>query len=366
MPLWHHRATVKTSAYRIGVFGGDGIGPEVTAAALSVLDACERRFGFGTKRTSFPWSGAQYLATGERMTLEKMAPIRELDAVLFGAIGHPDAPRGMIERDVIIGMRKGLDLYVNLRPVVLYDERLSPIRGKGAREIHMTIIRENTEDAYTQEGERTAIGTPQEIATVPMRFTRPGVERILRYAFELARKNGEKHVTLVDKSNAIPIQAIWRDVFEEVGEQFSDVRRDAMYVDAAAMWMVLKPEQFDVVVTTNLFGDILSDLGAALAGGLGTAASGNINPGKVSIFEPIHGSAPKYAGKGLASPIAAIGALGLLLDHIGQPEASKAVDAAIREGLRGGRIKGVEAGIQPTNDVAKIIADAVATASANA
>jgi 3-isopropylmalate dehydrogenase len=357
MALWHHRQPVKT--YRIGVIGGDGIGPEVTAAALRVLDACERRFGFRTERTSFPWSGAHYLATGERLTLEKMAPIREQDAVLMGAIGHPDAPRGMIERDVIIGLRKGLDLYVNLRPVDLYDDRLSPLRGKGAKEIRMTIIRENTEDAYTQEGQRTAIGTPHEVATVPMRFTRPGVERIIRYAFELARKNGQMHVTLVDKANAIPIQAIWRDVFEELGKDFPDVRRDAMYVDAAAMWMVLKPEQFDVVVTTNLFGDILSDLGAALAGGLGTASSGNINPGKVSVFEPIHGSAPKYAGKGVASPVAAIGALALLLDHLGEHDAAKAVDSAIREGLRGGRIKGVEAGSQPTDEVANVLATIV-------
>ncbi|HEV8656349.1 MAG TPA: isocitrate/isopropylmalate family dehydrogenase, partial [Candidatus Limnocylindria bacterium] len=245
---------------------------------------------------------------------------------------------------------------VNLRPVDLYDDRLSPLRGKGAKEIRMTIIRENTEDAYTQEGQRTGVGTPQEVASVPMRFTRPGVQRIIRYAFELARKNGQRHVTLVDKANAIPIQEIWRDVFDELGKEFPDVRRDAMYVDAAAMWMVLKPEQFDVVVTTNLFGDILSDLGAALAGGLGTASSGNINPGKVSVFEPIHGSAPKYAGKGVASPVAAIGALGLLLDHIGQRDAAKAVDGAIREGLRGGRIKGVEAGSQPTSEVAEVVA----------
>jgi 3-isopropylmalate dehydrogenase len=347
---------VKGRTYSIGIIGGDGIGPEVTAAALSVLDACERRFGFRTERTTFPWSGAHYLATGERLTLEKMAPIREQDAVLMGAIGHPDAPRGMIERDVIIGLRKGLDLYVNLRPVDLYVDRLSPLKGKGAKEIRMTVIRENTEDAYTQEGQRTAIGTPQEVASVLMRFTRPGVERIVRYAFELARRNGQKHVTLVDKANAIPIQEIWREVFEEIGKEFSDVRRDAMYVDAAAMWMIQKPEQFDVLVTTNLFGDILSDLGAALAGGLGTASSGNINPGKVSVFEPIHGSAPKYAGKGVASPIAAIGALGLLLDHIGEADASTAVDRAIRDGLRSGRIKGVEAGVQPTNEVAEIIA----------
>lgn len=346
--------------YRLGVIGGDGIGPEVTAAALSILDACERRFGFSTERTGFPWSGAHYLATKERLTPEKLAPIRELDAVLLGAIGHPDAPRGLVERDVIIGLRRGLDLYVNLRPIVLYDDRLSPIRGKGARDIHMTVVRENTEDVYAAEGERTGVGTPSEIAVAPMRFTRPGVERILRYAFELARGGERKHLTLVDKANAIPVQQIWRDVFDELGREFADVERDAMYVDAAAMWMVLKPEQFDVVVTTNLFGDILSDLGAALAGGLGTAASGNIHPGRVSVFEPIHGSAPKYAGKNVASPIAAIGALALLLEHLGERDAAKAVDRAIRDGLRSERIKGVEAGVQPTSEVAGIIAAAIA------
>ena len=347
--------------YRLGVIAGDGIGPEVTAAALRVLEALEKRFGFRTERTSFPWSGAHYLRTGERLTPDKMAPIREQDAVLLGAIGHPDAPRGLIERDVIIGLRRGLDLYVNLRPIVLYDDRLSPLKGKGAREIHMTIIRENTEDVYAADGERSEVGTPQETAIVPMRFTRPGIERILRYAFELARKSDHKHVTLVDKANAIPVQEIWRDVFEELGKEFADVQRDAMYVDAAAMWMVLKPELFDVVVTTNLFGDILSDLGAALAGGLGTASSGNIRPGGIGMFEPIHGSAPKYAGKGVASPVGAIGALALLLDHVGETKAAAAVDAAIREGLRGGRIKGVEAGVQPTSEVGDLIATTVAS-----
>ena len=351
--------------YRLGVIAGDGIGPEVTDAALRVLDACEKRFGFRTERTSFPWSGAHYLKTGERLTPDKMASIGEQDAVLLGAIGHPDAPRGMIERDVIIGLRRGLDLYVNLRPIVLYDDRLSPLKGKGAREIHMTIIRENTEDVYAAEGERRDVGTPRETAIVPMRFTRPGVERILRYAFELARKGERKHLTLVDKANAIPVQEIWRDVFEELGNEFADVQRDAIYVDAAAMWMVLKPEQFDVVVTTNLFGDILSDLGAALAGGLGTASSGNIRPGGIGVFEPIHGSAPKYAGKGVASPVAAVGALALLLEYVGQAEAARSIDRAIRDGLGSGRIKGVEAGSQPTGEVARIIADAMSDGAAS-
>jgi 3-isopropylmalate dehydrogenase len=352
-------ASLAVKTYRLGVMGGDGIGPEVTDAALRVLDACEERFGFQTERTSFPWSGAHYLKTKERLTADKLAPIREQDAVLLGAIGHPDAPRGLVERDVVIGLRRGLDLYVNLRPIVLYDDRLSPIRGKGAREIHMTIIRENTEDVYAAEGERTDVGTPREAVRVPMRFTRSGIERILRYAFELARKSERKHLTLVDKANAIPVQELWREVFDELGNEFSDVERDAMYVDAAAMWMVLKPEQFDVVVTTNLFGDILSDLGAALAGGLGTAASGNIHPGRVSMFEPIHGSAPKYAGKGVASPIAAIGALALLLEHLGEADAARAVDGAIRDGLRSGRIKGVDAGSGGTMEVAEVVANGV-------
>src|SRR5438105_3464109 len=355
----HHPHAVKTSPYRIGVIGGDGIGPEVTAAALGLLDAFERLFGFRTERTSCPWSGAHYLATGERLTLEKMAPIRAMDAVLMGAIGHPEAPRGMIERDVIIGLRRGLDLFVNLRPVVVYDDRLSPIKGKGAREIHMTVIRENTEDAYTQEGQRTGVGTPQEVASVSMRFTRPGVERIIRYAFELAMRSGQKHVTLVDKANAIPIQEIWRDVFEEIGKKFPDVARDAMYVDAAAMWMVLKPEQFDVVVTTNLFGDILTDLGAALIGGLGAAASGNIHPGKVSMFEPIHGSAPKYAGKGVASPVGAIGAIALMLDFLGEAEARAAINESLISGFRTGRIRGVDAGSGGTMEVADVVASGV-------
>ena len=356
--MCHHPPGL-AKTYRLGVIGGDGIGPEVTAAALRVLDACERRFGFRSERTSFPWSGAHYLATGERLTPEKLAPIRAQDAVLMGAIGHPDAPRGLIERDVVIGLRRGLDLYVNLRPIVLYDDRLSPLKGKGSREIGMTIVRENTEDVYAAAGERNEVGTPRETAVVPMRFTRPGVERILRYALELARKGERKHVTLVDKANAIPVQEIWRDVFEELGREFPDVKREAMYVDAAAMWMVLKPEQFDVVVTTNLFGDILTDLGAALIGGLGAAASGNIHPGKVSMFEPVHGSAPKYAGKGVASPVGAIGAVALMLDFLGQTDARAAINDSLVAGFRSGLIKGVDAGSGGTMEVAEIVASGV-------
>jgi 3-isopropylmalate dehydrogenase len=347
-----------TKIYRLGVLGGDGIGPEVTIAALSVLDACEERFGFATERTEIGWSGARYLETGERVTPEMIDGLRRFDAILLGALGDPRVPRGLIERDILIGLRRRLDLYVNLRPIVLYDERLCPLKDKSVEDVRFFVIRENTEDVYAQEGVREGSG-PNEQARVEMRFTRPGVERIVRYAFDRARELPRKHVTLVDKANAIPVQELWRDVFEEIGTQYPDVARDAMYVDAAAMWMVLKPEQFDIVVTTNLFGDILTDLGAALIGGLGAAASANIHPGRVSMFEPIHGSAPKYAGQGIASPIGSIGAVALMLDFLGETEARAAINESIISGFRSGRIRGVEAGSGRTTDVAEIVASGV-------
>ncbi len=344
--------------HTIAVIGGDGIGPEVTRAALRVLDAAERRFGFSTSREEVPWSSERYLGTARPVTLEEIDGLRRFDAVLFGAIGDPRAPRGQVERDVILGMRRRLDLFVNLRPIVAYDDRLVPLKGKRAEDIDFVVVRENTEDVYTQKGAITGSGKDQ-VAEAPMRFTRPGIERVIRYAFELARTRPKRHLTLVDKSNAIPIQQLWRDVLEEIGAGYPDVRRDAMYVDAATMWFVSKPEQFDTIVTTNLFGDIITDLGAAICGGLGIAASGNINPGKTSMFEPIHGSAPKYAGQGVASPVGAIGALAMLLRHVGETAAGDAVENAIREGLRSGKIKGVEAGMHRTDEVAEIVAGAV-------
>ena len=344
--------------HSIAVIGGDGIGPEVTRAALRVLDAAERRFAFSTSRTEYPWSSARYVESGERVGSSDIEGLRKHEAILFGAIGDPRAPRGVVERAVILGMRKQLDLFVNLRPVIAYDERLVPLKGKRAADVDMIVVRENTEDVYTQTGAITGTGADQ-VAEVPMRFTRPGIERVVRYAFELARTRPRKRLTLVDKSNAIPVQQLWRDIFDEIGRDFADVTKDAMYVDAASMWFVQKPDQFDVVVTTNLFGDILTDLGAALAGGLGIAASGNIHPGRTSMFEPIHGSAPKYAGQNVASPLGSIGALAMLLRHIGEPDAGDAVERAIADGLRGGRIKGVEAGAQKTDEVAEIVAHAI-------
>ena len=328
--------------YRIGIIGGDGIGPEVTRAALTVLDAAEGRFGFRTEREELPWSSQRYLATGERVTRDMITALRRFDALLLGAIGHPDAPRGMIERDIIIGLRLGLDLYVNLRPIVLYDERLCPLKGKTVADIDILVVRENTEDVYVNTGSITGEG-PDERATVEMSFTRRGIERVVRYAYERARARPRKHLTLVDKANAIPIQGLWRTILEEVGRSYPDVEREAMYVDAACLWFVQHPEKFDTVVTTNLFGDIITDLGAAIVGGLGVSASGNIRPGETSVFEPIHGSAPKYAGKGVASPVAAIGAVALMLEHLGETAAAAAVEGAVRDGFRSGRITGAEA-----------------------
>ena len=345
---------------KLGVLGGDGIGPEVTAAALLVLDACESRFGFTTERTPFDWSGAQYLRDGRRFDAAALEPFRRLDAVLLGAIGHPDAPRGMLEHDIIFGFRRGLDLYVNLRPLILYDARLCPLKDKTEKDIRIFIMRENTEDVYGREGKRTGTGTPDERVSAEMIFTRRGIERITRYGFERARALEHKKVTLVDKSNAITIQQLWRDIFAEVAADYPDVEHDAMYVDAASMWLVQKPEQFSVIVTTNLFGDIISDLGAAICGGLGTGASGNIHPGQVSVFEPIHGSAPRYTGQKAASPIGSIGAVGLLLDHVGLQQAGAAITEAIFAAFRTGRVDGVEARAGRTFEDAKIIADLVA------
>ena len=348
-----------TRSFRLAVIGGDGIGPEVTRSALRVLDAAEQRFGFSTVREELRWSSARYVESAGRITAEDIDGLRAFDAVLFGAIGDPRAPRGVVERDVILGMRRRLDLFVNLRPIVAYADRLVPLKGKRAEDIDLVVVRENTEDVYGQTGWVTGSGR-DEVAEVPMRFTRPGIERVVRYAFELARTRPDKHLTLVDKANAIPVQELWRRIFEEIGEDFPDVTRDAMYVDAACMWLVLKPEQFDTIVTTNLFGDIITDLGAAICGGLGVAASGNINPGNVSMFEPIHGSAPKYAGKGIASPVGAIGAVALMLEYLGESDASRAIEDAVREGLKSSRIKGVEAGSQRTEEVANIVGMAVA------
>jgi 3-isopropylmalate dehydrogenase len=331
--------------YRIGVIPGDGIGPEVVREGLKILEEIARIHSFQYELSELPWSSQYYLDTGHLMSESDLPELRELDAIYLGALGDPRVERGLVERSVIMTLRLGLDLYINLRPVTLYAERLTPLKGVEPRDVDMVVIRENTEDAYVGIGGTLRPGTTDEVAIAEMIYTRRGVERAIRYAFELARsRNRARHVTLVDKSNAIRAHEIWRRVFGEVAAEFEDVTTDALYVDAAAMFMVSNPARFDVIVTTNLFGDILTDLGAVIQGGLGSAASGNIHPGRVSMFEPIHGSAPDIAGQGIASPIGAIGALGMMLDYLGETASARLVERAIRDLLADGRIPSLDAG----------------------
>lgn len=328
--------------YKIGVIPGDGIGPEVVAQGLRVLELVAEKLAIGCQLTHYPYSTQHYLDTGELLPPSTLAEFKMLDAILLGAIGDPRVEPGLVERSIVMGLRMGLDLYVNLRPIVLYADHLCPLKGKTSADIDLVVVRENTECVYAGLGGNFRKDTPDEIAVAEMVYTRKGVERAIRYAFELARKRQKKRrVTLVDKANAIRPQDIWTRVFAEVGEEYPDIERDHAYIDAACMWLIKKPEWFDVIVTPNLFGDIITDLGAMIQGGMGIAASGNIHPGKTSMFEPIHGSAPRYAGTGKANPIAAILAVAMMFEHLGEPAAAKIIETAIRHLLADGKISSV-------------------------
>jgi 3-isopropylmalate dehydrogenase len=319
-------------SYTIGVIRGDGIGPEVVAEGLKVLQRVASVTGFDYHLEEYPWNSQLYLDTGQLMPESALDEYRQLDALFLGALGDPRVERGLVERSVIMTLRLGLDLYINLRPIVLYDDRLCPIKNKTQADIDMVVVRENTEDAYVGVGGVMREGTEDEIAIAEMIYTRKGVERCIRYAFDVAvARSRRMRVTLVDKSNAIRSQEIWRRVFAGVSHDFPEIETEAIYVDAAAMYMISDPARFDVMVTTNLFGDILTDIGAVIQGGMGSAASGNIHPGRTSVFEPIHGSAPDIAGKNIASPVGAISAVALMLDHLGEPVGSGLIEHAIRE-----------------------------------
>jgi 3-isopropylmalate dehydrogenase len=319
-------------SYAIGVIRGDGIGPEVVAQGLKVLERVASVTGFGYHLEEYPWNSQLYLDKRQLMPESALEEYRQLDALFLGALGDPRVERGLVERSVIMTLRLGLDLYINLRPVVLYDDRLCPIKNKTQADIDMIVIRENTEDAYVGVGGVMRQGTEDEIAIAEMIYTRKGVERCIRYAFDTAVARARAmRVTLVDKANAIRAQEIWRRVLADVARDFPGIETEAIYVDAAAMYMISDPARFDVMVTTNLFGDILTDLGAVIQGGMGSAASGNIHPGRTSLFEPIHGSAPDIAGKNIASPVGAITAVALMLDHLGEPVGSGLIDRAVRE-----------------------------------
>jgi 3-isopropylmalate dehydrogenase len=337
------------TSYSLGVIPGDGIGPEVIEQALRVLEVVAKNQEFSYDLVQYPYSGEYYLKTKQLVPEQVIDEWRGLDAILFGAIGHPDVEPGLVERSVILGLRFGLDLYINLRPIKLHAEHLCPIKGKKPEHIDFVVVRENTEGFYAQIGGHLKKGTEQEVATITGIYTWEGCERATRYAFDLAQKRSSVRpqesqqalVTLVDKANALPPQDIWTRVFSQVAEDYPDVKTNHAYVDACCMWMLKNPEWFDVIVTTNMFGDIITDLGAMLQGGIGIAASGNIHPGQTSMFEPIHGSAPKHAGKGVASPLGAILAVSMMLEFLGERAGSAAIEGAVQELLVSGAIRSV-------------------------
>ena len=326
-------------SYRIAILPGDGIGPEVTREGVETLRLVAGIRGFSLELTTYPFGADHYMKTKETFPPSALEEMRGQDAILLGAIGDPRLPVGLLERAIISGIRFGLDLYVNLRPIKLFAADLCPLKGKGPEHIDMMVVRENTEDVYAGIGGFLKKGTPDEVAVQEMIFTRKGVERVIRYALDLARRRGKRRkLTLVDKANAVRAMDLWTRTFEEVGREYPDIAREHAYIDAATMWCVKNPEWFDTVVTSNMFGDILTDLAAMVQGGLGIAASGNIHPGRVSLFEPIHGSAPKYAGRNVANPLAAIMAVQMMLDYLGEPRAAARIEEAVAGLLRSKRV----------------------------
>ncbi len=321
---------------RIAVIPGDGIGVEVTAEASKVLRAVAAAAGRALELVEFDWGAERYLRNGVSLPegADEMLR-REFDAVLVGALGDPRVPSMKHAADILLGLRFKLDLFVNARPIELLDRRLTPLRDRTEQDIHFIVFRENTEGLYVGMGGIFKKGTPDEIAVQEDVNTRKGVERIIRFAFEYARGHNLRRLCMSDKSNALIYgHDLWQRVFAQVREEYPDIESTHWYIDALSMQMVKDPSQFQVIVTCNMFGDIISDLGAQLAGGMGLAPSGNINPDSVSLFEPVHGSAPKYAGKNLANPLAAILAAGMMLDHLGWTDEAAAIQAAVRASVR--------------------------------
>ena len=321
---------------RIAVIPGDGIGIDVTVEAIKVLDAIREKHGLDIEVKDFDYGAERYLRDGTTMPDEQVEDFRSnYDALYIGALGDPRVPDMAHARDILLGLRFKLDLFVNYRPIKLTDQKLCPLKNKTEADIDFVVFRENTEGLYVGMGGIFKKGTPDEIAIQEDVNTRKGVERIIRYAFEFAKEKGRPKVTMSDKSNALRFgHDLWLRTFEEVGAEYPDIEKEHIYVDALTMQLIKRPEQFEVIVTCNMFGDIVTDLGAQLQGGLGLAASGNINPDGTSMFEPVHGSAPKYAGKNVANPLAAILTLGLLLDYLGYSEQNGLVEKAVAEAIK--------------------------------
>jgi 3-isopropylmalate dehydrogenase len=316
--------------HRVAVVPGDGTGPEVIAEALKVLAAASDLFGFALGLTSFDLGGERYLRTGETLPEEVLDQLRDSDAILFGAVGHPDVEPGILEQDILLRLRRELDQYVNLRPVKLHPGVRSPIADVSPDDVDFVVVRENSEGLYVDKGSFTAKDGPFEVAVQESVNTRFGVERCIRYAFDLAMTRSRRHLTLCGKTNVLKYSwDLWARVFDEVAAEYPDVDTAYAHVDAACLWMVEDPARFDVVVTDNMFGDIITDLAAAIQGGMGIASGANVNPAGVSMFEPIGGTAPGFEGTGMINPLAAISAAGMMLRELGESDAAFAVESAV-------------------------------------
>jgi 3-isopropylmalate dehydrogenase len=344
---------------RIAVIPGDGIGKEVIPAAISVVQATGVPLDF----TTFDWSADRYLKDGITIPPDGFTMLaRDFDAIFLGALGDPRVPSNIHAKEILLGMRFKMDLYANVRPVKLLDESLCPLKGVKPQDVDFVVVRENTEGPYVDAGGVLKQGTADEVATQEDFNTRKGVERVIRFAFELARKQGRKKVLMSDKSNVMTYAGgLWQRVFKLVAAEYSDIQSSHMYVDALCMHMARDPKQFDVIVTNNMFGDIITDLAAALQGGLGMAASGNIHPGKTSMFEPVHGSAPPFAGKNIANPIGAISTAAMMLEHLGLTSEAARINQAVLEAVRQKKTTSDIGGNLGTKEAAEWIAGRVAT-----
>jgi 3-isopropylmalate dehydrogenase len=350
--------------YQVAVIPGDGTGPEVIREAVKVLKATEARYDFSLALTEYDLGGERYLRTGEILPNGVLQELRRFDAILLGAIGHPDVKPGILEKGILLNMRFELDLYINLRPVKLFPGVECPLRGKGPEHIDYVVVRENTGDVYTGAGGVMMKGTPHEVAMQTALYTRHQVDRCLRYAFEFTRRRGKrKALALCGKTNVLTyVYDLWERAFHEMGErEYPDIKRDYYHVDAICMWLIKNPEWFDVIVTGNMFGDIITDLAAITQGGLGIAAGGNINPDGVSMFEPMGGSAPKYTGKNVINPLATICAGGMMLDTLGESAAARAIEEAVMW-VTANKVRNLAAGQMgySTTEVGDLVASKVA------
>jgi len=344
---------VSAKSYKIGVIGGDGTGPEVIREGIKVINAAAKKHSMTIEWINYDLGGDHYMKTGEVLPESVIAELKKLDSIYLGAVGHPDIKPGILERGLLLKIRFELDQYINLRPVKLYRTEDCPIKDKTPKDINYCVIRENTGGLYSGVGEIANKGTKDETAVQSMIYTRKQVERALRYAFEYAKANGKKArgigpnntLALVGKSNVLTyMYDLWNRLFAEIGAEYPDVKREYYHVDATCLYMIASPEMFDVIVTENMFGDIITDLAAITQGGLGIAAGGNINPKGVSMFEPIGGTAPQWTGKNAINPLAAIGSGALMLESLGEKKAADDIENSIIKSLQSGKIKSLAAG----------------------